>query len=162
MHLRPVCLLGTAQGQGVALHCSSLLECLQASCHAGGATVPLLCGCTAPLPLPLPPQGSQGPLSGLCVCGFQGRVGRKGLPPQDSQASWLTWEMMLGSEGGGECSLEEGAQGQEGRPSWKGLLGSWRSGMGQKALEKKPARGEEAGEMGVSNGGWSIGRLSST
>ena len=64
---------------------------------------------------------------------------------------------MGGRECNPECSLEEGVRGLEGRLSRKGLLASWRTGMGQKAHEKKPTHSEEAGKMRVYNRGGGLG-----
>ena len=91
-------------------------------------------------PLTSPQASARTSLWFACLWFPGKRVGRKGLPPQDSQAGWLTREVMLGSVGGRECSpecsLEEGVRGPEGRLSRKGLLASWRTGTGQKAHEK--------------------------
>lgn len=111
-------------------------------------------------PLTSPQASARTCLWFVCLWFPGKRVGRKGLPLQDSQAGWLTWEVMLGSVGGRECSLEEGAQGREGRLSRKGLLGSWRTGKVQKAQEKKPTplRGSRKdGRLKWGVGDWETG-----
>ena len=133
----------------------TILERLQASCYASGAMVPLLCGGMAPSPPPLPPQASA--RTSLCfVClWFPGkRFGRKGLPPQDSQASWLTWEMMLGSEGRGECSLEEGARGRRGGQAGKGFWVPGGLGWARKLMRRSQhaERKQESWEFKMGGG----------
>ena len=157
LHLRPARLLGAVQGWGVALHCHLWASPGVTACWWGHSSSVL--GGHGPL---TSPQASARTSLWFACLWFPGkRVGRKGLPPQDSQAGWFTREVMLGSVGGrecsSECSLEEGVRGLEGRLSRKGLLASWRTGMGQKAHEKKPTHSEEAGKMWVYNRGGGLG-----
>ena len=96
-------------------------------------------------------------ISSLCfVClWFPGkRFGRKGLPPQDSQASWLTWEMMLGSEGRGECSLEEGARGRRGGQAGKGFWVPGGLGWARKLMRRSQhaERKQESWEFKMGGG----------